>query len=113
MAGFTRAVKTNQRICVSGTTATHGEQAIGVHDPVAQAHFIIDKIEGSLQSLGASLEDVIRTRVYIKDLDHWELVAKVHGQRFGHIQPANTMIRVDLVGDYLVEIEAEAEIAAL
>ena len=110
IAGFTRAVKTNQRICISGTTATHGEQAIGANDPVAQAHFIIDKIEGSLQSLGRSLEDVVRTRVYIKNLEHWELIAKVHGHRFGHIQPANTMVRADLVGDYLVEIEAEAEL---
>jgi aryl-alcohol dehydrogenase-like predicted oxidoreductase/enamine deaminase RidA (YjgF/YER057c/UK114 family) len=111
MAGFSRAVMVNQRISISGTTATHGEKAIGGDDPVAQTHFIIDKIEGAMQSLGASLEDVVRTRVYVSNLDHWEAVAKVHGKRFGDIHPANTMVRADLVGDYLVEIEAEAEIS--
>ena len=83
-----------------------------MQDPIAQTHFIIDKIEGALQTLGASLKDVVRTRVYIKHLDHWEAVAGVHGQRFGEAQPANTMIRADLVGDYLVEIEAEAVVGA-
>lgn len=103
---------TGNVIRVSGTTATHKELAIGMQDPIAQTHFIIDKIEGALQTLGASLKDVVRTRVYIKHLDHWEAVAGVHGQRFGEAQPANTMIRADLVGDYLVEIEAEAVVGA-
>ena len=109
LAGFSRAVRKGNRICVSGTTATHGERVIGTLDPIAQAHFVIDKIEGALQSLGGRLEDVVRTRIYIRNIDDWEAISRVHGQRFGQIQPANTLVRADLVGDeYLVEIEAEA-----
>ena len=100
-----------KQIHISGTTATHGNRVIGGKDPIAQTHFVIDKIEGALQSFGASLNDVVRTRVYVNNLDQWETIARVHGQRFGAIQPANTLVRADLVGDeYLVEIEAEAEI---
>ena len=109
LAGFSRAVRKEDRILVSGTTATHGDRVIGDRDPVAQTHFVIDKIEGALQSLGGRLEDVVRTRVYIRNIDDWEPVSRVHGQRFGHVQPANTLLRAELVGDdYLVEMEAEA-----
>lgn len=109
IAGFSRAVRKGDRILVSGTTATHGERVIGGKDPAAQAHFVIDKIEGAIQSLGGKLEDVVRTRVYVRNIDDWEPVAKAHGQRFGNIQPANTMIQAGLIGDdYLVEMEAEA-----
>jgi enamine deaminase RidA (YjgF/YER057c/UK114 family) len=70
---------------------------------------VIDKIEGALQSLGAGLENVVRTRIFIRNMDDWEAVSRVHGQRFADVQPANTLVRADLVGDeYLVEIEAEA-----
>ena len=107
--GYCRAIREGQRILVSGTTASHGDRLIGGTDAVAQAHFAIDKIEGAIQSLGGQLEDVVRTRVYVADLDHWEAVAGVHGERFGAIQPANTLVQARLVGDdYLVEIEAEA-----
>ena len=76
-----------------------------------QAHFVLDKIEGALQSLGANMEDVIRTRVYIQRMEDWEAIARVHGERFHNIQPVNTMIRADIIGEeYLVEIEAEAEV---
>ena len=111
IAGFSRAVMKGKQIHISGTTATLGNRVIGGQDPIAQTHFVIDKIEGALQSFGASLNDVVRTRVYVKNLDQWETIARVHGQRFGAIQPANTMVRADLVGDeYLVEIEADAEL---
>jgi aryl-alcohol dehydrogenase-like predicted oxidoreductase/enamine deaminase RidA (YjgF/YER057c/UK114 family) len=111
LAGFSRAVRTGSRILVSGTTATHGDRVIGGADPAAQAHFVIDKIEGALQSLGGRLEDVVRTRVYVRRLQDWEAVARVHGERFASIQPANTLVRADLVGEeYLVEMEAEAEV---
>lgn len=94
---------------MSGTTATLGDRAIGGSDPAAQTHFAIDKIEGALQSLGAALTDVVRTRVYVRHVRDWEAVARAHGERFGRIQPANTLIGADLVGDeYLVEIEADA-----
>lgn len=109
MAGYSRAVRKGNRILVSGTTATHGNQVIGGNDPAAQAHFIFDKIEGSIQSLGGKLEDVVRTRVFVKDINQWEPIARAHGQRFAAIQPANTMVQANLIGDdYLVEIEAEA-----
>ena len=109
IAGFSRAVRKGNRIMVSGTTATHGDRVIGGQDPAAQAHFVIDKIEGAVQSLGGQLEDVVRTRIYIRKIDDWEPVSRAHGQRFGHIQPANTLVRAGLIGDeYLVEMEAEA-----
>ncbi|MEY4093513.1 MAG: hypothetical protein RLZZ53_712, partial [Acidobacteriota bacterium] len=108
-AGFARAIRSGQHIAVSGTTATLGDRAIGGSDPAAQTHFAIDKIEGALQSLGAALTDVVRTRVYVRHVRDWEAVARAHGERFGRIQPANTLIGADLVGDeYLVEIEADA-----
>jgi aryl-alcohol dehydrogenase-like predicted oxidoreductase/enamine deaminase RidA (YjgF/YER057c/UK114 family) len=111
LAGFSRAIRKGNRILVSGTTATHGNRCIGGSDPAAQTHFILDKIEGVLQSLGGKMKDVIRTRIYIQRMEDWEAVARVHGERFADIQPANTMIRVDLIGEeYLVEIEVEAEI---
>jgi aryl-alcohol dehydrogenase-like predicted oxidoreductase/enamine deaminase RidA (YjgF/YER057c/UK114 family) len=110
IAGFSRAVRVGSRVSVSGTTATLGDRVIGGADPAAQAHFIIDKIEGALQSLGARLEDVTRTRVFVRNISDWQPVARAHGERFRHIQPANTLVGAPLVGDdYLVEIEAEAE----
>ena len=111
IAGFARAVRQGRRIFVSGTTATMGDRVIGGTDPAAQAHFVIDKIEGALQSLGSALADVVRTRVYVRNIADWEAVARAHGARFGAIQPANTLVAATLVGDeYLVEIEAEAEV---
>lgn len=109
LAGFSRAVRIGGRILVSGTTATHGDRLIGGNNPAAQAHFVIDKIAGAIQSLGGKLEDVVRTRIYVQHLEDWEAIARVHGERFAGIQPANTLVRADLVGDgYLVEMEAEA-----
>ncbi|GAB2488324.1 aldo/keto reductase [Algoriphagus taiwanensis] len=109
IAGFSRAVKKGNRILVSGTTATHGSRAIGGKDPAAQTNFILDKIEGAILSLGGKMEDVVRTRIFIRNVDQWEPISRAHGKRFGEIQPANTMVRADLIGDeYLVEIEAEA-----
>ena len=108
-AGFSRAVRRGDYVWISGTTATHRSRVVGGTDPEAQAHFAIDKIEGVLRSIGGSLEDVVRTRVYIRDVSIWEAVARVHGERFGHILPATTMIQAGLIGDSsLVEIEAEA-----
>jgi enamine deaminase RidA (YjgF/YER057c/UK114 family) len=113
LAGFARAVRKGDRILVSGTTATHGDRVIGGQDPVAQTHFAIDKIDGALQSWGASLEDVVRTRILIRNLDDWEPVSRAHGRRFGDIRPANTLVQTGLVGDdYLVEVEAEAIVGA-
>ena len=111
LASYSRAVKYKDRIVVSGTTATYGDLTIGGDDASAQTYFIIDKIEAAINSLGGSLKDVIRTRIFIKNLSDWELVAKAHGERFKDIMPANTLVQARLIGDdYLVEIEAEAVI---
>ncbi len=111
LAGYSRAVRTGNRISVSGTTASHRERAIGGVDVAAQTHFVIDKLEGALESLGGRLENVVRTRIFVRHISDWEAVARVHGERFGHIQPANTLVEAALVSEEaLVEIEAEAEL---
>lgn len=107
--GYSRAVRRSNRILVSGTTASHGDRLIGGSDPAAQTHFVIDKIAGAIQSLGGKLEDVVRTRICVSQMGHWEAVARAHGERFAEILPANTLVQASLVGDeFLVEIEAEA-----
>ncbi len=112
LAGYARAVRSGRHIHVSGTTATHGSRVLGGADPAAQTHAVIDKIAGALQSLGGRLDHVVRTRVYVSNLAHWEAVARAHGERFATIQPANTLVEARLVGsEYLVEIEAEAEVS--
>jgi enamine deaminase RidA (YjgF/YER057c/UK114 family) len=110
LAGYARAVRVGDRILVSGTTATGADGAVvGTGDPAAQTHYILDKIETAVSQLGGSLNDIVRTRIYLRHVDDWEPVARAHGQRFGNILPANTLVEAKLVGDdYLVEIEAEA-----
>lgn len=111
MAGYSRAIKTGSTIKVSGTTATHGDLIIGGKDLKAQTHFILDKIEGAIMSLGGTLEDINRTRIYVNDFKDWEPVARAHGERFKDILPANTLVESKLIGEgYKVEIEAEATI---
>jgi len=109
--GYSRALRVGNRILVSGTTASHGDRLIGGSSPVAQAHFVFDKIEGAIESLGGTLRDVVRTRVFVSQLRDWEAIAGVHGARLGHVHPANTLVQAPLVGEqFLVEIEAEAVI---
>lgn len=112
IAGFSRAVRVGNQIHVSGTTATDPNgNVVGADDPAAQAHYIIDKIEAAIQQVGGTLNDVYRTRIYISDKRLWEPVSRVHGERFGEIRPANTLVEAGIIGDeYLVEIEAEAMI---
>ncbi|MEZ5925271.1 MAG: aldo/keto reductase [Hyphomicrobiaceae bacterium] len=114
LAGYSRAVRNGNRILVSGTTATHGAGTIVAKgDPAAQTTYILDKIEASIEALGGKLEDVVRTRIYVRDKQMWEDVARAHGRAFGGIRPANTLIECSgLIGDYDVEIEAEAEVDA-
>ncbi|MCY3573389.1 MAG: RidA family protein [Chloroflexi bacterium] len=115
IAGYSRAVRLGNLIHVSGTTATDGAATVvGIGDSAAQTAFILKKIESALREAGASLSDVVRTRVYLAPDADWEAVARVHGEVFGEIRPANTLLYVAaLVGsDYLVEIEAEAIIAS-
>jgi len=113
IAGYSRAVRTGDRILVSGTTAIHGDRVIGGADPAAQAHYVIDKIEGAIQSLGGRIDDIVRTRIFLRNFEDLEQVARVHGERFQGIQPANTLVQAALVGsECLVEMEAEASVAA-
>jgi aryl-alcohol dehydrogenase-like predicted oxidoreductase/enamine deaminase RidA (YjgF/YER057c/UK114 family) len=110
LAGYSRAVRVGDRILVSGTTATHGHgEPVCPGDAAGQTVYILDKIAASIASLGGSLADVVRTRVYLCHADDWEPVSRVHGRYFGEVRPANSLVEVGrLVGDYLVEIEAEA-----
>lgn len=113
MAGYSRAVRVGDHIYVSGTTATGPDGLVGGSDPAAQARYALDKIEAAIVKLGGSLREVVRTRVFVSDIRHWEAVARVHGERFGDIRPANTLVEARLVGpEYLVEIEAEAVVGA-
>ncbi len=114
MAGYSRALRIGDRILVAGTTASGPDgQVVGRGDPAAQARFIIDKIQAAIQALGGRLEDVVRVRIFVSDIRHWEQVARVHGERFGHIRPVNTLVEARLVSpDHLVEMEAEAVVGA-
>lgn len=110
ICGYSRAVKTGKQIQVSGTTATNGAgEIVCPGDAAGQTVFILDKIAASLAALGATLGDVVRTRIYLKDASQWEAVGRVHGHYFGEFLPANTMVEVSrLIGEYAVEIEADA-----
>ena len=113
MAGYSRAVRVGKRIFVSGTTAVGPNGLVGPGDPGAQAAYILEKIGAALTELGSSLEDVVRTRVYVANIEQWEPVARAHGAAFNHIRPANTLVEGRLVGpEFLVEIEAEAIVGA-
>src|SRR6476659_8230124 len=81
LAGYARAVRVGDRILVSGTTATGPEGVVGAGDPAAQARYIIDTIEAVIDQLGGTLRDVVRTRVYVRNIADWEAVARVHGER--------------------------------
>ena len=110
IVGYSRAVKAGPFIHVSGTTATHGaNRCVAPGDAGAQATYILDKIAAATAALGGSMEDVVRTRIYLRDGSKWEPVSRAHGRVFGEIMPANTLIEAgNLIGDYEVEIEAEA-----
>ena len=109
IAGYSRAVRVKDMIYVSGTTATHASsRCVAPGDAGAQAVYILDKIAASLAAAGGRIEDVVRTRIYLRDASKWEPVSRAHGRVFGTILPANTLVEAQLVGEYEVEIEADA-----
>ena len=110
--GFSRAVRIGKIVAVGGTTAGSGGKPVAIGDPAAQTRAIIEVIEKALADAGASLKDVVRTRIYLTDISHWEAVGRAHGEFFADIRPANSMFQVTAFvrPEWLVEIEADAVI---
>jgi len=110
IVGYSRAVTVGNVIEVSGTVASDGNSVVGKNDAYLQTKFILNKIESALIEADASLNDIVRTRIFVKDISRWSEIAKAHQEVFGNIKPAATMVEVSslISPDYLVEIEVTA-----
>ncbi|HLA40334.1 MAG TPA: RidA family protein [Candidatus Glassbacteria bacterium] len=112
--GYSRAVRIGGRVLVSGTTAVDEQgRVVGERDPYRQALAALKKIEKALNQVGASIEDVVRTRMYVTDISQWREVGRAHGEFFSKVKPAATMVEVSRLirPELLVEIEVEAVVA--
>ena len=112
--GYSRAVKIGNIIEVSGTTASDGDKIIGINDVYTQTIYILNKIKSVIENEGCTMSDVIRTRLYVTDIESWQEVGRAHYQFFSEIKPATTMVEVNRLihPDMLIEIEVTAIIDA-
>ena len=114
LVGYSRAVRAGGEVHVSGTTATDEDgELVGEGDPYAQAKQALANVERALEAAGASVDDVVRTRLYVTDVDEWEAIGRAHRETFGDVCPATSMVQVERLidPDMAVEVEAVAKVA--